>query len=274
MIISITDKVTIENSEKYILSIRINPDGLSFSLYNPSVPENYFFYEKRFDAPGNYAGSLKDFFFQHPFLSWPYLRTNILFTTPLYTLVPADIFVEKQQQQYLDFTFEKEKSQILSDRLKSPDAYLVYGVNEEMYEFCCRSLLPSRIGHYLAILVPGWSEYAARTMQNQMYVIFHPEHMDVACFDRKGLIFLNSFQGYDPDDLLYYIMYIWHRQDFNQLKDQLLITGDPGQVALLMPALYKYIARVDKVDTPSDAYLIGGEILKAPIDLISLSLCE
>ena len=38
--------------------------------------------------------------------------------------------------------------------------------------------------------------------------------------------------------------------------------------------LRNYLQYIDPLEIPSEAYLMGPEVLQAPLDLIALSLCE
>jgi len=49
MTISIPDTLTTDNSEKYIVSIRLRSGGLSFSGYDPSAGGSFFYRETEFD---------------------------------------------------------------------------------------------------------------------------------------------------------------------------------------------------------------------------------
>ena len=50
MTISIPDTLTTDNSEKYIVSIRLRSGGLSFSGYDPSAGGSFFYRETEFDG--------------------------------------------------------------------------------------------------------------------------------------------------------------------------------------------------------------------------------
>lgn len=64
MTISIPDTLTTDNSEKYIVSIRLRSGGLSFSAYSPSVNESFFYRDIEFDRTKPYVSSLKECFFE------------------------------------------------------------------------------------------------------------------------------------------------------------------------------------------------------------------
>ena len=60
MTISIPDTLTTDNSEKYIVSIRLRSGGLSFSGYDPSAGGSFFDRETDFDRAVSFI-SLRSF---------------------------------------------------------------------------------------------------------------------------------------------------------------------------------------------------------------------
>lgn len=105
MAIDLSDKLTSDHSENYIMSIRLRSGGLSFSAYSPSVNESFFYRDIEFDRTKPYISSLKECFFENDFLTWFYKRVNVVCVTSQYTLVPAAVFEEKQKEELLAFTF-------------------------------------------------------------------------------------------------------------------------------------------------------------------------
>ena len=72
MAINLSDKLTADHSENYIMSIRLRSGGLSFSAYSPSVNESFFYRDVEFDRTRPYVSSLKECFFENDFLTWFY----------------------------------------------------------------------------------------------------------------------------------------------------------------------------------------------------------
>ena len=141
MTISIPDTLTTDNSEKYIVSIRLRSGGLSFSGYDPSAGGSFFYRETEFDRAVSFISSLKEFFFAHEFLTWTYKRINVICVSPEYSLVPDNYWGDGKEGRLLDFSFSTLELHCLTDTLKEQQAKLVFGVDEEVYEFCSRSLL-------------------------------------------------------------------------------------------------------------------------------------
>ena len=142
MAINLSDKLTADHSENYIMSIRLRSGGLSFSAYSPSVSESFFYRDVEFDRTRPYVSSLKECFFENDFLTWFYKQVNVVCVTSQYTLVPAAVFQEKQKAELLAFTFSSPEGRCLSNELKDEPAELVFGVEDRRM---CMSSVPVRL---------------------------------------------------------------------------------------------------------------------------------
>ena len=274
MTISIPDTLTTDNSEKYIVSIRLRSGGLSFSAYSPSVSESFLYRDMEFDRAKPYFSSLKECFFENDFLTWSYKQVNVLCASPQYTLVPKEVFQEKQKAELLAFTFSSPEGYCLSNELKDEQAELIFRVDEEVYEFCSRSLINPRFVHHVTPLLSLWKKQSRTRLPRQLYAVLHRRRMDVACYAQGNLLFVNSFEYEHPDDILYYILYVWKQTGMDQQKDQLRLFGEAALRSNITNTLRNYLQYIDPLEIPSEAYLMGPEVIQAPLDLIALSLCE
>ena len=62
MAINLSDKLTADHSENYIMSIRLRSGGLSFSAYSPSVSESFFYRDVEFDLKILIGGGVRESF--------------------------------------------------------------------------------------------------------------------------------------------------------------------------------------------------------------------
>lgn len=274
MTIRLPDKLTVDNSANYIMSIRLRSGGLSFSAHDPSAPPSFFYRTVEFDRSKPYVSSLQEVLFEHDFFSYVYKQIRVIEVSSHYTLVPDAYFLEKQKAELLSFAFSAPEGRVLHNPLQEEPAEVVFGINEEVYEFCSRSLLNPKFIHHITPQLRLWKKQSLTLLPKQMYVVLHPKMMDVACYAQGKLLFANSFDLERPDDILYYLLYIWKQTGMDQQKDQLKMGGDPALRASLTQTLRTYLQYIDLLEIPSEAYLWGAEVAQAPLDLIALSICE
>jgi hypothetical protein len=255
------------------MSIRLCPGGLSFSTYNPSEQQSFFFREVELDRTIPYITSLKEVFFANDFLSWTYKRSCVLLVSPQYMLAPDHMDIEAQGMDFLSFTFTAPEKRALSNPLKEGNAVIIYSINEEVYEFCIRSLFNPGFIHHMTPQLILWMKDNPSDSPNTMYAVLHHKMMDIACFSEGKLLLANSFAFDQREDIVYYILYIWQQTGMNQLTDRLALAGDAMLCHRINESLRPYIRHIGRIEIPSEAYLLGGDILQAPMDLISLSVC-
>lgn len=275
MTISIPDKITSENSEKYIVSIRLAPDGFSFSGYNPQEADSAFFCHRDLGKPDLYIDSLKEFFFANECLSWKYKKLYVVYAFSDFQLVPKEMFDEKMKEQLMSFVFCDSKGHISSSRLKFDDIMLLSAVPEDIYEFCSRSFVNPQFVNPASVFLTQWQKQAANSLYRQMYVCISQGKMTFAAFAPQGkLMFANNISYRDNQDLLYYVLYIWKQNKFSQMQDCLYIFDDAGNCEDLRKSLSVYIRNVSQLSLPSEVYLRGSSLLDASLDLIYLTVCE
>jgi hypothetical protein len=107
-----------------------------------------------------------------------------------------------------------------------------------------------------------------------MFVLVHRSLADITCYEGNKLLFANSFAYDQRSDLLYYILYVWKQVGLDQVNDYLSISGEFSVTNRVIHLLHTYVKHIERIELPAKAYLLGGEILQAPVDLILMSVCE
>lgn len=274
MAISIPDTLNANSSEKYIMSIRLRPDGLSFSAYNPLETGSFFYRDKIFERNVSFMDNLKDFFFENEVLSYPFKQTYILCEEVPYTLIPKEVSQEHTTLEFLKFNFTSFTGRGISNTLKELPIEIIFGVEEELYEFCCRSLLDPHFIHSITPLLTYWRKVNTLSSRKQMFIYLYNQHVDIVCLEEGRLLFANTFKFKHINDILYYILYVWKQLEMDQEEDQLRVAGESDIRTKIIKILHNYIRSVTISEAPSEVYLWGTEAIQAPLDLLILSICE
>ncbi|MDL2209170.1 DUF3822 family protein, partial [Parabacteroides sp. OttesenSCG-928-O15] len=192
MLISVPDTLTINQSDKYIMSIRLQPDGLSFCAYMPSVPGSFFIRKAEFNHALSYGEAFKEFFYAHDFLTWSYRKVYIVVDFPQFTMVPGQVFDEKQKEELLAFNFSQPESRCLHNTLEDEDMVFVYGMDNDTYEFCSRSFIDPQFVHSASLLIPFWKKQSIASFSANMFAVISPKRIDVFCYRQEKPMFINS----------------------------------------------------------------------------------
>lgn len=264
-----------KGSENYIVSIRLMPDGLSFSGYNPHVKGSFFIQEEKGNPHDSYMKLVEDFFFTRDFLSCAFKHFYVVQAHADYTLVPLPLFVEKKAEELYAFTFGSSAGrQVLYQTLEEDGQVCLFSMMPEVYSFCTRSLVNPVFVHSQSAVFAFWKQRSLATTSQVMFLSLTGDRLTIACYKQGQLSFTNYFQATECKEILYYTLYIWKQQQLDVQEDLLYLSGETQRTKELRMALAAYIRHVDMLDYPTEAYLMGPEILRAPLDLIALSLCE
>ena len=273
MPIRVPDTLTVDNSEKYKVSIRLWPDGLSFSGYIPSEKNSFFTETIFFDDGMDIVRSLKNVFFENPCLSYIYKSYYIIFISGKYTLVPDDVFSEKSSDLLFSFCHEKDETgKVLIQPVDELNLSLLYEVNSDIFEFFVRSIVNPQFIHCLSPLLISWQKNSFACYPKQVYVYIHENILDIICFERGEVLFANSFNYEKDNDIIYYIMYACKQTGVNQLEDNLYFCGDIEGCQSAISIIKKYISKADYLPPKMDNYSIATD-KNVFIDVTALTEC-
>ena len=247
MNLCVPDTLTIGNSEKYRVSIRLSSGGLSFAGCIPAEKNTFFYTETKINRTKKYGDAVKELFFAHPFFSYTYEQIDVICAYPQFTFVPESIFEETKKEQLLSFVFSDPDKKTLYERLDEFDSVLLFAMQQEIYEFFTRSLLRPVFSHAVTLLLTEWKKQNLTGYPKQLYVAIHNDMMVVACLDKGVLTFINSFPVDEPADMIYYILYVWKQTGLDQMKDELFLYVNPQTYQSLKETLQTYVSHIEWV---------------------------
>ena len=261
-----------KQSENFIVSIRLIPGGLSFSGYSPNLKDSFFFQEKRWDSSKSDLDHLKDFVSTNDFLSRPFKQLKVVLANTDYMLVPNDLPAdEKELEVYYSYTFGKKLSgRLLVDEVKDEEMSVLYQMDSDIYDFCTESFINPEFVHAKSAVLSMWKNHSLSKLNRQMYISYIDGQLVIACCEKGHLIFFNYFNAQDLNEVVYYILYVWKQQHMDVFTDLLYYAGEALCMNELKATLQQYISHIESFEYPSEVYLMGMEIVHAPIDLIAL----
>lgn len=276
MTIQLPDALTAERAGKYSVSIRLTPDGLSFSGYCPGEAESFFYVPVTFRREVPCLAAVKELFFANDCLTWSYRSLRLVYVTQSYTLLPDGLFPEADKPALFAFNFCNVATAHLTNRIPvgTETVELIYGIDEELWAFLHRTLAAPEFMHYLAPSLRAWSNQSLALLRRALFVVLHDEMLDVACYTRGHLDFINTYRLEQPDDAVFYLLSVWRQQGLDPRQDLLYFSDGSACGDRQLSSIRGYLRNIRPMPVPSEAYLVGSEAVQAPMDLISLLACE
>ncbi len=253
MNLRVPESLTASNSEGYRTSVRLWPGGLSFSGGIPSDEGSFFCEETEVDVTRPYLQTLRDLFREHPFLSYPYAAVRIVTSEPNYTLVPEAIYEDEAKERLYRFTFATPVETVAVQPMSALESVLLFGLRRDMHEFITQTQPTAHWEHALASLLLRWHERSLRALHAHMYAVVQDRTMDVACFERGALRFVNRFEVENHDDIMYYLLYVWKQLTLDQRNDSLTLSAVTSVAFDLKEKLQTYLKDV-RVEAIQELY--------------------
>ena len=266
-------KLTADISNKYKVSIRLSPDGLSFWGYIPSEKDSFFMQAFPFDYDFPTVESLKNIVFNNPCFSFIYHSFHVICVGAKFTLTPDPVYVEKEKDRLFDYCFPHDPSlKTLVQPIQALNASIMFGIDKDVFAFLMRSLTNPLIIHSLSPLLTSWQKKSILVFPKLMLVDIRQNAMDVLCFEQGNLLFANSYNYDTGNDIIYYILYICKQTSFNQLEDCLTISGVGDLCRNVLPVISKYVRKTDYLQQQITDYQVASDI-EPTLDMITLMEC-
>jgi hypothetical protein len=257
-------KVDFSKSEQYTLSIRINTDGFSFSIFNPIAENPSTLFKLSINPKQPLIANFKDKVTNYPFLSQLYKRVNIVIGDTKAIVHPTALFTSEIAEE-LYFYGQKVLSpntKIVYNNIETSKLTVIYGINKGLYKFLNEHFRNPRFFSQTTPLLAYFAQRSKESATLKMFVQFQRDAIHIFCLNRGKLTLTNSFNTSEISNQVYYILYIWKQLNYEQQRDELYLSGALGDKEELIKQLEKYIQHLSIIDTPDF------------IDLKAINLCE
>lgn len=266
------ENIDLAHSEEYNLSIRLTPDGFSFSIHSPVDPSIFHFQGTTLGNKLSYIDHIKKLIFDHGFFSQPFNSCAVTIVSHCFTLVPAIYFNKGEVNELFRFNFHQEKGNVLSDASPGGTYHVVYNLDEEVHSFLSRNLWNPTFHHHTSRLLQLFESYKREEGCNSCFVNFHDKCVTIICFSEESLLTANTFSGVNPHDTTYYIASVWEKLEFDQTTDRLYLSGDIEADKTVIDILKKLIRHVEIVALKPAVQLTEEQKQTLPTDIIA-ALC-
>lgn len=268
------DNIDFAQPEKYLLSVRIKPDGWSFSIHEPEIGGEYCYREASFSKDSDILSNIQRMIFDFNFLSQPFKQTNVVFVSQGYEIVPQYIFEKKKKIELYNLSHYKKADRILIGQERTQNNLLLYSADIEIYQFLSRSLFNPQFWHHADLLL-GYTDRKNRVADKgaKMYLNFHDRFLDIICFDNQSR-FMHAISYYNEpiQNTVYHVLNLWDKCNFDQNNDFLYITESESLASTQACSLLRdYIKRIESLGLPSEVEFLGEDGRKTPLDLLILS---
>jgi len=265
-----------EYPERYSLIVRIGPEMFSFCIYQPNVRENFSFQHIPFSFKDEGISNMEEIILDSEFLTLPYHSVKVIYVSRDYDLIPQYIIKKDKKESLYNFVHTHQAQQILYCPDTIQQIVTEYNTNDELYKFLLRNLYSSEFYHHSNVIMQYLEKKNRELPQvGKMYLNFHDHFVDIFCYDKTSTILhALTFEKESSQNMLYYILNVWDKCNFDQKKDHLyILDGYNVPDAYITAKLKDYIHNIMNLPVTNDINPFANipENERFPLDLLILT---
>ncbi len=244
----LTDNIDFAQSEKYILSIRLIPNGFYFSVHCPTDPLIFYQNSITFNSKETYLKNLEKIIFDYSFFTESFLQINIIQVTDKLTLVPNEFYDKRYESNLLAFNFHRVNSLVLKNTLNQLNCQMIWEIDESHHNFLSRSLINPTFNSHLSILIPFFFRLHDKT-KSALFLNFNDEDMmDVVAFTNEKLILAKTIIARNTLEECFFIQKIREGIKYDAQDIQIFFSGNIDNHIESIETLKKTIANFNQLN--------------------------
>jgi hypothetical protein len=268
------DIIDLKKPEKYVLSIRIKPDGCAFLIRDPNDAKAFCFHETGFSNDTSLLNNVRRIILDdddYKFLTDAFKQTNVVIASVDYELMPDMVKDKQQLRKFYRFTHDRDNMQALVGENPLAGCNLVFGVDDELHSLLKRSIYNPKFYHHNGLQLQYFKKKTDALRANVMFVHFHENFVDLNCFDAdSNILYAHTYYNEYHLNIVFHILSVWEKLGFNQMEHHLVVSGYyPDNRMETM--LKEYIKLVKSDGLFEQLVDFGEKAQNIPLDLLILS---
>jgi Protein of unknown function (DUF3822) len=257
-------------ASEYELSLLVGTDGLSY-LAADGNKEVLALKSWRFLNPENrfreVESAIRNIFVGDEKLGLTFAKSHVAVYNNLTTLVPNRLFNPTDLPSYFSLLLRPDAALSYHyDDLPEMDAKLVFAVDSEVSRLCGQYFPKGDIFHSSTALLSVWQKMSKRNGFD-VFVNLRNQIAQIAVFDRRNLLFYNSFSFAKASDFLYFVLLAFDQMRLNPQETPLTVCGELLEDSEIYKLLFRYVKEVNFVSVPGGYYQFPGAIQAIPSHL-------
>ncbi len=230
----------IEKTNSYHLSLLKDENSFSIAVLDPG-PNKYIAVRSGLTVPLPETDLLKH----------DYRSVSCSVAHPKFALVPSVLFDEENKDSLLGFNHEvKEDEIILSGKLHNLEAKNIFTVSKKLVADI-RALFPkAEFLHSATPFIEGLLVRNKNRTEKKVFANFYPDYFEVAIPEGRELLFSNAFRYKTPEDIAYYILFLYEQLHLDPETTELVLSGEIEKTDTEHSLLYTYIRNVRFASRP------------------------
>lgn len=270
-----TGNINIQRPELWTLLLALHPRVMRYMLFNSGQDNSLIAGEIPLDSSQeSYVKAVENAVYDNSVLLDDYGRVRLLADTEHFLLLPPDVDDDQDADELLRAQYPELEGDTALCRLNACRVGLAFELPPQVLGFLQRTFNMAPIVHHLQPLCDYYARFCQRSSVRRMFLNLHDERMDMVVFDRDSLQLANTFAVRSASDAAFMALHAWQSLGMDVHTDELQLTGDKVVRDQVSAELRRYVSYVMPAIFPAAAMRLSHDAMRAPFNLITLSLCE
>jgi hypothetical protein len=196
-------------------------------------------------------------------LSLPFASKTCFWDCSAATLVPRRLFEPENLDHYFKLLLRSVHDRSFGfEKIEAFDCYLVWAAEGGLAGLCNQYFSGHQISHIAAPLLRTYSQIAPVDGYG-IFANLKGNKVQISVFERRNLVFFNTFDFSKPADLLYYILLAYKQFDLNPLEVPLALSGTLLEDSEIYRLLLRYVRTLHFLSLP-DGFQLPDEASAIP----------
>lgn len=219
----------IQNKYNNRLSVQVSLNGLSFLVTNPESGEAIFFAEKKLDhstTPEELLMDIESIIFKNDILNSEFAEVAVIYSTPVYSLVPNSLFDETKASEYLKFNSKILANDYMAhDVVENHDIVVVYVPFMNINNFFFEKYGSFSYYHSVTVMLKTILEKEVYSLP-KMYLHFQKNTFDCIVLKNGELQLCNTYTFKTPEDFIYYTLFSMEQLNLSPESLPVILCGE------------------------------------------------
>ncbi|MCX6245272.1 MAG: DUF3822 family protein [Bacteroidetes bacterium] len=242
-----------DESQKYDLTFELGEKSFGYSILDTI--------KNRYVAIGYFRNHLADVAAHNTLLQRPYHSVKGIIGNSRFTLIPEDLYLEEEKEKYFTFLHDHEAGdKVYSDRIEHLGVYSVYSIPGHSRREIDHFFPAVAIGHISSVLIRNLWVSVKNMTGRKIFLNLRDGQFDVLVFDGRQLIYCNAFHFMTPEDVAYYLIFVFEQLNLNPEEISLALLGSVDRYSPVYDLLFRYIRNIEfaaRNDGVSYSYLFN-----------------
>lgn len=243
------------------LSVQISLNGLSFLVTNESK-EEVFFEENKLShstTPEELLMEIESVISQREILNSHFEEVSLVYSTPIYSLVPIVLFDETKTSEYLKFNSKiLANDYVAHDRLEKSGIAVAYVPFMNINNFFFEKYGSFDYYHSISILLKTILEQERYSLP-RMFLHFQQSSFDCLILKDGKLQLCNTYSYTTPEDFIYYTLFSIEQLKLNPETLPVFLCGDIEKNDPNYEMAYTYIRNLEFLKMDLSGSEVNGQ---------------